>query len=272
MKAQEHALWDQVAAGYDKIIAPRTDLFTKRLVEAVGARPGDRALDVASGPGQVALQLGEAVSPGGLVVGLDLAASMVRIASAHAAARSLRNCVFVEGDAERLPFADGAFDVVTCLFGLMLVPRPALAVAEIRRVLRPGGRAGFVVWSTTQEMPFFKIAGEALKQAVPDLPPPAGPGPCALGAPGALEAALSAGGFVVPPVQKETRTWAFASVDALWADVSRSSRTLMQILGDRDAATRARVEDALREGVKPYVQPDGAVKMDVVALLAVAQA
>jgi ubiquinone/menaquinone biosynthesis C-methylase UbiE len=272
LKAQEHALWEQAAPGYDEIMAPRTDLFTKRLVEQVGAGPGDRALDVACGPGQAALLLGQTVSPGGVVVGLDLAASMVRIATAHAAARALRCCVFLEGDAERLPFAEGAFDVVTCLFGLMLLPRPALAAAEIRRVLRPGGRAGFVVWATAEEVPIFKITSEALKRAVPDLAPPAGPGPCSLGAPGALEAALSAGGFVAPSVQRERRTWVFSSVDALWADMSRSSRTLMQTLGGRDASARARIEDAFRESAQPYVQPGGAVAMDVVALLAVAQA
>lgn len=272
---EERALWEQSASSYDQVMAPRIGLFAERLVAAVDPRPGDRILDVGCGPGGLVQRMSEAVSPnaaaGGMVVGLDFAGAMVRLASASAAAAGGRPGLraFVQGDAGQLPFSSGAFDAVTCQFGLMLFPRPAEAAGELRRVLRPGGRVALLVWAAADRMPYFHITSQAIRQALPGFAPPAGPGPCSLGAPGALEAALAAGGFQAPEIHRERRTWTFQSVDSFWADMSRGSRTMRKVMGDRDAGERARVEAAWRASAAPYVQPGGAVVMEVEALLAV---
>ncbi|MBF6171745.1 methyltransferase domain-containing protein [Nocardia blacklockiae] len=104
-----------------------------------GAAPGDRVLDIGSGPGKLAAELAAAVGPDGEVLGIDAARPMVEYARAHTAAPNVR---FELGAAQSLPVADAEFDVVTCTFVMhhVAVECRAEAVAEMYRVLRPGGR------------------------------------------------------------------------------------------------------------------------------------
>lgn len=109
---------------------------TRRLLDLVGPRAGDTALDVACGPGNTTRRLSDALGDG-LAVGCDLSATML--------ARAVRDTPqdgvgFVRCDAEALPFADASFDVVTCYGALYLMADPFRAVDELLRVLRPGGR------------------------------------------------------------------------------------------------------------------------------------
>ena len=124
-------------------IADRYDLITvllsfgldrrwKRRVVRLAA--GERALDLACGTGDITFGLAAA---GARVVGLDVTHRMVQLA--HAKHRASGSPAFVQGDMMALPFADGHFDVVTAGYGLRNVPELGPALAEIRRVLRPGG-------------------------------------------------------------------------------------------------------------------------------------
>jgi ubiquinone/menaquinone biosynthesis C-methylase UbiE len=107
-----------------------------RVLELVDARPGMRVLDLACGPGTLSKRLAEQVSPGGEVVGVDLAPGMIDVA------RSARipNARFEVMDIERLLFADGDFDAAACGHGIQFAPELAVALGEARRVLRSGAR------------------------------------------------------------------------------------------------------------------------------------
>src|SRR4051812_9673456 len=114
-----------------------------RLVVARAAiAPGERLLDVACGTGNAALT---AAAAGARVNGLDGAPRLVDVARARAAEAGL-DAEFVVGDALDLPFEDGAFDAIVSVFGVIFVPDPARAIAEIVRVLAPGGRALLSAW------------------------------------------------------------------------------------------------------------------------------
>jgi len=118
---------------------PGGEDLTRRMLELAGVGEGDRLLDVASGAGTTALLA--ASERDCRVVGLDYGAAAVTGARAEAEAIGLADRVsFVEGDAEALPFDDGSFDVVICECALCTFPDKATAVAEMRRVLKPGGR------------------------------------------------------------------------------------------------------------------------------------
>lgn len=106
---------------------------------ALGALvPGPRVLDLGVGPGASALEVAR-VEPDRRHVGVDLSAAMVRRARARAASSGVRLSL-VQGDAHALPLCDGAFDGATGHSILYLLPDPPRALAELRRVLRPGGR------------------------------------------------------------------------------------------------------------------------------------
>ena len=108
-------------------------------------RPGDRAIDVCCGSGDVALRLADAVGPSGEVVGLDFAAAQLRVAAekeaAHPTGYALSPIVWQQGDALALPHPDGAFDGATIGYGLRNVSDVPLALSELCRVLKPGGKA-----------------------------------------------------------------------------------------------------------------------------------
>jgi len=124
-------------------IAERYDLITRllsygqdrrwkaRVVELSAVRPGLRALDLACGTGDIAFAL---ATRGADVVGLDITHRMVQLARAKGGAAR-----FVTGDMLALPFGDEAFDLVTTGYGLRNVPDIPRAIAEMRRVLKPGG-------------------------------------------------------------------------------------------------------------------------------------
>jgi len=126
------------------VIADRYDFITvllsygqdrrwkRRLVDQSGLRAGDRALDLATGTGDIAFAL---AARGARVVGLDITQRMVELAAAKSQAAE-----FMVGDMLALPFRAQTFDLVTTGYGLRNVPDLTQAIDEIRRVLKPGGR------------------------------------------------------------------------------------------------------------------------------------
>lgn len=121
--------------------------WAEDLVDRLDVRPGERALDVACGTGAATRVLAERVGPDGQVVGIDLNPLMLGVAASLA----LTNVELREGDAASLPFDDAEFDLALCQQGLQFVPEPEAAIAEMARVLRPGGRVGLACWNGPHE-------------------------------------------------------------------------------------------------------------------------
>jgi demethylmenaquinone methyltransferase/2-methoxy-6-polyprenyl-1,4-benzoquinol methylase len=118
--------------------------WRRTMVDAVRAGPGERVLDVATGTGLVAQALVRRY--GCTVVGLDQSAAMLDVARARLVqdAALRRQVTLVEGEAERLPFADGEFDHLTFTYLLRYVDDPAATLRELARVVRPGGRVAML--------------------------------------------------------------------------------------------------------------------------------
>ncbi|MDO9590342.1 MAG: class I SAM-dependent methyltransferase, partial [Microcella sp.] len=130
------AMFDGVARGYDRTNAVlsvgNAALWRIATVKAVDPKSGERILDIAAGTGTSSVALAKS---GAEVVALDFSAGMV-----DEGRRRNPDLTFVQGDAEKLPFGDAEFDAVTISFGLRNVQRPEVALAEMHRVLKPGGR------------------------------------------------------------------------------------------------------------------------------------
>lgn len=138
-----------------------------QLVRHAGVRSGQRVLDVACGTGVVAVT---AARLGARTTGLDLTPELLARARENAAIANV-TIDFHEGDAEALPFENGAFDVVLSQYGHMFAPRPEVVVAEMLRVLKPGGTIAFSTW------PPELYLGQIFALVARYLPPPPLPAP-----------------------------------------------------------------------------------------------
>jgi SAM-dependent methyltransferase len=137
--ARQRDVW---ATGDWNVIAVQTMPVADALVEATDLRPGQRVLDVACGTGNCALVAARRYCE---AVGLDYVPALVERARARAAADGVA-AEFVVGDAQSLPFPDGAFDAVLSTFGAMFAPDQERTAAELLRVCRPGGVVGMANW------------------------------------------------------------------------------------------------------------------------------
>ena len=172
-KANERAGFNRIAGRYLAGAAARQAL-QQALVELAAPAPGERILDLASGPCLLAADAAARIGDGGLVVASDIAEAMLacgRDALAHEAPAPM---VYCAADAETLPFADDCFDLVTIGLGLFILPDPSAALAEVRRVLVADGRVALSVWGPADTVPLISHAQACIARL---LPPPRVPRP-----------------------------------------------------------------------------------------------
>jgi ubiquinone/menaquinone biosynthesis C-methylase UbiE len=137
--------WDKAAHLYEQSWQQQLAPAQSTLLALARLAPGERVLDIACGTGLVAFAAAEAVGPGGAVVGTDLSDAMVTEARTRARDRGL-DIRFERMDAENLALPDASFDAALCGLGLMYVPDSDKALAEMTRVVSPGGRVVAAVW------------------------------------------------------------------------------------------------------------------------------
>lgn len=138
--------WDKAAGDYEAGWRDQLEPAQSLMLEMAALSPGERVLDVACGTGLVSFRALEQVGAAGSVLGTDISAEMVEGARRRADEAGYRNATFQRFDAESMDLEDGAFDAAVCALGLMYCPDPVNALGEMRRLLRPGGRAAAVVW------------------------------------------------------------------------------------------------------------------------------
>jgi ubiquinone/menaquinone biosynthesis C-methylase UbiE len=157
--------WDRAAAHYERYWSQQLHGVQQRVVEVAALHAGERVVDVACGTGLVTFAAADRVGPGGTVLGTDISQQMVDLAAREAPA----NVRLARMDAEHLDLPDGSFDVALSCLGLMYVPDSRVAIAEMRRVLRPGGRAVAAVWGARQQCGWaelFPIVDSRVKSEV----------------------------------------------------------------------------------------------------------
>ncbi|MFL5899508.1 MAG: bifunctional demethylmenaquinone methyltransferase/2-methoxy-6-polyprenyl-1,4-benzoquinol methylase UbiE [Solirubrobacterales bacterium] len=149
---QVNRMFDRVASRYDALNSVMTaglhHRWRERAAEQTRLAPGDSALDVCCGTGDLALELARLVSPGGRVVGCDFSEPMLDLAREKAAERAAPGVRFEWADALELPYDGERFDAVTVGFGVRNLADLDRGLREMARVLKPGGRA--VILEITQ--------------------------------------------------------------------------------------------------------------------------
>lgn len=213
--------WNTVAAGYDEVFFGKLTDLTDAAIELLRPESGDRVLDVATGPGTVAVRLAPRV---GHVMAIDFAESMIERLRGHAMRSRLPNLEARVMDGEDLAFEDSSFDAAISLFGVFLFDNRKRGLEEMLRVVVPGGRVLFSSWADPAQNSMLGVGLTALRAALPDLPRPSGPSPTQ--DPKRCAEELEAVGFEQVSTQLFERKLRYGSVAEYWSLFERAGAPL----------------------------------------------
>jgi len=251
-------LWGGAAADWASIQEGTCLPVYEAVLERTQVGPGVRYLDLVCGAGMAAQR---AFGLGATVAGLDAAESLVAIARSRVPGGDFR-----VGELEELPYGDGSFDVVTGFNSFQYAARPVAALAEARRVTRPGGTVVVMVWGRPEGMEAASLVA-ALKPLMP-TPPPGAPGPFALSDEAALRALVVAGGLEPVELMEVDSPWQYADLE-----------TALRGLGSSGVAARARenssaeaVDAAHDAALAPFRRADGSYRIGATFRCLVARA
>lgn len=253
--------WERQAEGYDALLSRLTERSAVPLLDAAGVGPGSRVLDVASGPGAVA---GMAARRGAVVTGVDLSRAMVDIARHRWPA-----VTFHQADAHDLPYPRGSFGAVTANFALPHFGRPERAVAEMARVLAPGGRVAVTSWDRPERAVVFGVVPEALAACGVAPPPdlPVAPPFFRFADEDELSALLTGAGLAEVSVATLAFTHRIADAAELWDTIVRGTVRTAALVAGLPAPVRDRVRHAFA-GILERFRGDGGIDVPVAVRLA----
>lgn len=223
--------------------------MTEALLQFSELPKNAEVLDLASGSGEPALSIAAHIGPAGHVTATDLSAPMLALAESQSGSRE--NMSFQVADAHELPFEDETFTAVTSRLGVMYfwdIPR---AMAEVRRVLKPGGNATFVAWQGPQGNALARTAlAPFVRRSPPPNPPPGAPGPFRFAKRGSLSAVLERAGFADVEESHETVACPWPGPpEELWQQLYEVAVPLQPYFDAFDSAQR---EEAIAEVIAEF--------------------
>lgn len=227
------------------------------LVAHLEPKDRQRVLEIAAGPGDTGFMAAGRLGAGRLV-STDFSPAMVEAARRRGAELGITNADYLVVDAQAMDFAAGSFDAVLCRWGFMLMPDPLAALRECRRVLVPGGRLVFAVFTGPGENPFAAIPARVLAEAG-YLPAPASgwqPGILALADPARLHELLERAGFALTALEGIAMTWQFTDAADFWSFLVELT-ALGPLVRSLPESARESVRTAITERLAAFTRADG---------------
>ena len=247
------------AEAYEELLVPALlRQWAPRVADAAGIRPGQRVLDVACGTGILAREAASRVGPTGRVTGIDASPGMIAVARRLGPAIEWR-----DGIAEALPYPDQAFDAVVSQFGLMFFTDRRQALAEMQRVLVPGGRLAVAVWGALEDIPAYATLVKLVDEMAGRQAADALRAPFVLGSRQELAALCSSAGLRSAAIATHRGTGDFPSIRAMVeADVRGWLRLLGILLSEEQIADILR---AAETALGAFATPAGRAVFDMSA-------
>lgn len=253
-------LWGKQARDYATYLEQIQLPLYGAVLDAAHVTPGARLLEAGCGPGLLAVL---ASLRGARVTAFDPSAALLAIVRERLPTADVR-----EGDLEALPFADSSVDAVTAVNSVFYAADMAVAMHELGRVVRPGGRVVVTAWGPPERCETLTDVIPAIGKLVPPPPPGAPPQhPGALSEPGALAAVLRQAGLRVVDEGEVACPFVFPNAEASWRANSSAGPNQLAIAHSGEAAVRAAFEEADRA----HTRPDGSIRYENVFLWAVGE-
>jgi SAM-dependent methyltransferase len=272
--SREH--WDAAAAGWGRAAERISDWTTEvsaTMIDALDLQPGQRVLELAAGPGDTGFMAAELIAPGGTLICSDGSEAMLAVARERAGARSVDNVEFRLLDLEWIDLPTAGVDAVLCRWGLMLILDPPAAAREIRRVLRPGGRAALAVWDSPQRNPWTTIPRMVFAElGHAPTPDPDTPNQFSLAAPGAVGELLANAGLLDVEVSTVAMVRTYSGLQDYLAFVTEMAASIGAVYRGLDPAERATVDERLTQELVPFTDLDGSISLPASTLIAIASA
>lgn len=250
--------WENVAEAWNRwgpTLQRWLEPATEAMLEMARLAPGKHVLDVAGGSGEPALTAVTRVSPGGYVLSTDIATNLVRLAAKNARERGLNADQFEARvmDGEHLELPDASFDAVLSRLGLIFFPDRPKALAEIHRVLKPGGRIALASFTTPAANPFFAIPITIIRRrAQLPAPEPGGPGPFSMGSRDVMEGALRQAGFGEVETRVVEAPLRFATADECLRFEQESFGALHEMLAGASDVEQAATWEEIRQELRRF--------------------
>jgi ubiquinone/menaquinone biosynthesis C-methylase UbiE len=249
--------WDRFAGNWRderQFMWEGTRPVSERMVERLDPQPGDTVLELACGTGDTGFLAARRIGDDGKLIQTDFAEQMVDVARGFAAEAGLGNIEHRQLDAESMDIPDESVDGVMARYGYMLMADPAAALAETHRVLKPGGRLSFGVWTTPERNLWAFLPAFALVESGHlDPPEPGAPGIFAMGDPDRIEELVTGAGFDSPQVEEVQVAWGYHDPDVHWEKTMKLAAPIADALesvpeGEREAI-RQRVAERVAEKI-----------------------
>ena len=259
--------WNKSSAGWKKwddmtmnFMRPAGD----EIIHALQLKDTDTALDVATGTGEPGLTMAKMLTHG-KVIATDLAEEMLAVAAENAAKRNIKNFATRCCDVSALPFEDNTFDAVSCRFGFNLFPDMHLALNEMVRVLKPGGRIATGVWGAAEKNSWIATSmGTMISMLQLKPPAPGAPGVFRCAEQG-LMADLFAKAGLKNITQKEVAgKLQCDSIDVYWSFITETSSPV--VFSKADDALKLQIKEEILGKVKQKY-PAGNIAFDSSAIV-----
>lgn len=239
--------------------ARSTSHIDEWLVDSIDPADGDTVLDLAAGTGEAGFAAASRIGQAGHLISSDFSPEMVRAAERAGKGLGLTNAEFRVLDAEDLDLTDDSVDGVLCRFGLMIFPDPGRVLAEIRRVLRDGGRFACATWGPRDKNPWMTTsAGIVIERGL--MEPPGrdgGPGQFSMPDAQTVEPLFKAAGFESITTETIEVAWRFESADELWGFASELQGPISAAISELGPEDQLDVRRELEERARPFAEGDG---------------
>ena len=263
VKARQRLAWGLDVDAYVRYAGPELSPVAERLIELANPAWNATALDVGCGPGTATLPLARRVGPGGSVTGVDLTAPMVAWAERHAAKEGVTNVRFLVADAEDLgELPEAGFDVAVSNFAVIFAPDPVRVVAEVARVVKPGGVFALSAWQPEGAMAELRVLTASISPPLPD----GAANPQEWGDAG-IATQRFAPSFDDISITPAGALCDYASVDLAWQRMRDGRPPFALAFGRLPMEQKVDVEARAREILRKYADPDGHVRYTQDAIL-----